>query len=678
MASVADEAGVSKALVHYYFSTRQELLRNAFAFSESRARRPRRAASSAASTTGAERLERALLVSIDRDTPFADQRALWNEVWSSLRFDDELRPLVERSYRTLAGSRDPPGRGGPGGRLGAEPRVDPAGGRRLASPRRRTGSTRCSTSVCSTATAPVSSCSAAMRRELAARDRRPRPRRRPGRPGRRARSRPRRRGRPRARGPRPRRRPGRAAARPDGGRPVQLGGEVVGAFHTAYLGLVEELGLTLEPSYTARRGRRPRTTCSRASSAVTSWPFRDGRGAGRTTSASSGCTAQLVDDRRSGRPVGRIRTRRSWTASPSGRGCARSAPALPSIRRLEVGGALPRRTARSSTARCSPSSASRRPRASESSTPTSELGVAPGRGGKRRGGRADGRRARRARAASARRSRPCRVDGAAAASRSRAARSSRPRRSSARCPVGVLADIAIEGVDPPTRLASLRAQRHGAGGEGRRGLPALGLGRHGRERPVRGRARPRLDVAAAGGRALGARPARAARLPARARPTPTATSSCTTSSSGCTGRRRASTTAIHIRLWGTDPFTRGYVTHWWPGDVLRVGPLHGTHDPPFYVCGSDQWVAGYMEGAVRTGRPRPPLRSDRLRDRPPRRRGPRAAPVGIFARSGIRSRGFPTLRAGVGRARAARRRQVEGHRRPSSNDAPSRRSRSSP
>jgi monoamine oxidase len=57
-----------------------------------------------------------------------------------------------------------------------------------------------------------------------------------------------------------------------------------------------------------------------------------------------------------------------------------------------------------------------------------------------------------------------------------------------------------------------------------------------------------------------------------------------------------------LRLWGTDPFTRGYTTHWWPGDVLRVGPLHGTHDPPFYVCGSDQWVAGYMEGAVRTGR----------------------------------------------------------------------------
>ncbi|MFD7614559.1 flavin monoamine oxidase family protein [Streptomyces sp. NPDC059828] len=57
-----------------------------------------------------------------------------------------------------------------------------------------------------------------------------------------------------------------------------------------------------------------------------------------------------------------------------------------------------------------------------------------------------------------------------------------------------------------------------------------------------------------------------------------------------------------IRMWGTDPWTQGYVTQWTPGDVMAVGPLHGTHEPPFYVCGSDQWVAGYMEGAVRTGR----------------------------------------------------------------------------
>ena len=68
------------------------------------------------------------------------------------------------------------------------------------------------------------------------------------------------------------------------------------------------------------------------------------------------------------------------------------------------------------------------------------------------------------------------------------------------------------------------------------------------------------------------------------------------------GPRATSPLDTWTRLWGTDPWTQGYVTNWRPGDVEAVGPLHGTHEPPFYVCGSDQWVAGYMEGAVRTGR----------------------------------------------------------------------------
>ena len=98
MASVATEAGISKALVHYYFSTRQELLRSAFAFAEQRL-------NESVDTeldglpTGRAKIERALLASIDADSPFGEQRALWNEVWSSLSFDDELRPLVDRHYR---------------------------------------------------------------------------------------------------------------------------------------------------------------------------------------------------------------------------------------------------------------------------------------------------------------------------------------------------------------------------------------------------------------------------------------------------------------------------------------------------------------------------------------------------------------------------------------------------
>jgi monoamine oxidase len=60
--------------------------------------------------------------------------------------------------------------------------------------------------------------------------------------------------------------------------------------------------------------------------------------------------------------------------------------------------------------------------------------------------------------------------------------------------------------------------------------------------------------------------------------------------------------ALLFRPWGVDPYTQGYVAQWAPGDLTAVGPLHGTHEPPFYVAGSDHWVVGYMEGAVRTGR----------------------------------------------------------------------------
>ena len=71
---------------------------------------------------------------------------------------------------------------------------------------------------------------------------------------------------------------------------------------------------------------------------------------------------------------------------------------------------------------------------------------------------------------------------------------------------------------------------------------------------------------------------------------------------GAFGEGAAEPGRVFARRWGVDPWTQGYITSWRPGDVMAVGPLHGTHEPPFYVCGSDQWVCGYMEGAVRTGR----------------------------------------------------------------------------
>ena len=98
MATVASEAGVSKALVHYYFATRQELLRHAVAYAD---RRLNESLDAELETlvTGRERIRRAFLTEVEASPPYADQRSLWNEVWSGLRYDDELRPLVVECYR---------------------------------------------------------------------------------------------------------------------------------------------------------------------------------------------------------------------------------------------------------------------------------------------------------------------------------------------------------------------------------------------------------------------------------------------------------------------------------------------------------------------------------------------------------------------------------------------------
>ena len=98
--SVAQEAGVSRTLVHYYFTTRQELLRATFAYAED-LRVDALEEELAGIATGAERAECALMRTID--PALEANPALWNEVWSSLRYDDELRPLVQDRYRAWAG-----------------------------------------------------------------------------------------------------------------------------------------------------------------------------------------------------------------------------------------------------------------------------------------------------------------------------------------------------------------------------------------------------------------------------------------------------------------------------------------------------------------------------------------------------------------------------------------------
>ena len=98
--TVAREAGVSRTLVHYYVTTRQELLRAAFAYAEDERARALET-ELAGLPTGAARAERALLRTIEPE--LEETPALWNEVWSSLLHDAELRPLVQERYRAWTG-----------------------------------------------------------------------------------------------------------------------------------------------------------------------------------------------------------------------------------------------------------------------------------------------------------------------------------------------------------------------------------------------------------------------------------------------------------------------------------------------------------------------------------------------------------------------------------------------
>ncbi len=98
MSDVAREAGVSTALVHYYFATRPELLRAAFMFADARVD-VYVDEQIAVLDTAAERLERLLSVYVsDGDPVMRENSILWREMWSHAVFDDSLRAAVEESY----------------------------------------------------------------------------------------------------------------------------------------------------------------------------------------------------------------------------------------------------------------------------------------------------------------------------------------------------------------------------------------------------------------------------------------------------------------------------------------------------------------------------------------------------------------------------------------------------
>jgi len=98
MSAVASEAGVSSALLHYYFATKSELLARAFSWAEDRVQE-RVEAELYGLDTAAEKLERLLVLYVEDDLVFRDNWVLWNELWSSALFDADLRPAIEAGYR---------------------------------------------------------------------------------------------------------------------------------------------------------------------------------------------------------------------------------------------------------------------------------------------------------------------------------------------------------------------------------------------------------------------------------------------------------------------------------------------------------------------------------------------------------------------------------------------------
>lgn len=99
MKAVAREAGVSKALVHYYVQTRQELLRRAMAYADARTRE-RVEAELAPLSDGRARLERMLVAYAANEAVFAESHALWSAAWGGLMLDEELAPAVRAGYQS--------------------------------------------------------------------------------------------------------------------------------------------------------------------------------------------------------------------------------------------------------------------------------------------------------------------------------------------------------------------------------------------------------------------------------------------------------------------------------------------------------------------------------------------------------------------------------------------------
>jgi AcrR family transcriptional regulator len=96
MSEVAREAGVSSALLHYYFATRHELLARAFAFADTRVD-AHVIALVGDEGSGRQRLATLLTAYLAPDAVVTEDWVVWSELWRSARFDETLRGLLHQA-----------------------------------------------------------------------------------------------------------------------------------------------------------------------------------------------------------------------------------------------------------------------------------------------------------------------------------------------------------------------------------------------------------------------------------------------------------------------------------------------------------------------------------------------------------------------------------------------------
>ena len=352
---------------------------------------------------------------------------------------------------------------------------------------------------------------------------------------------------------------------PDG-RTVQLGGEVVGDFHTAYLGLVEELGLTLRPSYVADPGEITYdlvdgTWCGDE----VPWMSDADRADGERLIGLFAELAQTVDpDDPWSHPDAERLDRLSINAWMREMGAAPNVLRLREAQALSLSGGSGERISLLSALRMDAvAGCARNLRPGGVGEPDRRrgLGQRPAADGGGAGRPACGSRPR------------CAGSRSTGVSRSVLADGTRVTAGAVVCavPVGPLRDIVVEGLSPE-RMASLRRQRHARAGKVVVAYDTpfwRELGQSGlcESENLFGSTWPQseavLSILVPPERLLHHLSAvdelrRAEVLESLAR---------------IYDGRAADPVAYLKRDWGVDPYTQGYVTQWAPGDVMGVGPL---------------------------------------------------------------------------------------------------------